>query len=461
MTPIWAWARRELAPASARRARARAPDRRERRGGPHDRRRRSAHRIGLRAVPGGEQHRRRPAAVRLRATDDSTTRSSTRSRADPDVEQAAPLYITVGVRRGDATTTSASSPGRTRRCSPRSTCPRILEGRRPDPSDPHEVADQPLHAGDLGVEVGDTVTVGTFAAEQFDERRRRLRGPRRARRSRSRSSGIARDPVRPRRSGVQRRSTAHRPSTRSTGRRRRLRAHHRDRRRPGPRPDGGRRPRRRRLRPRGGLRQRAARPGRQGRGRHRVLAVGLAAFAAVAGLARSWSSRAGPPPPDGARRADDLPASRDGVEPSASAPSRSRLSRRCPSSSPAPCSPSLLASRARRSMPIGQAAQAEPPGVDVDAARARVGALLLVAPARRDQRPARSHARRRRIGLAAVALAAARRPAASAARQRPLLARRASSASRWPSTRAQGRTRSRCGRRSSARRSGWRGRRGA
>ena len=47
--------------------------------------------------------------------------------------------------------------------------PRLLEGRRPDPSDPHEVLVNRFTQRSLDVEVGDTVTVSTFTAEQFGE----------------------------------------------------------------------------------------------------------------------------------------------------------------------------------------------------------------------------------------------------------------------------------------------------
>ena len=63
--------------------------------------------------------------------------------------------------------------------------PRLLEGRRPDPSDPHEVLINRFTQRSLDVEVGDTVTVSTFTAGAV--RRGRLRTRRRARRSRSRS----------------------------------------------------------------------------------------------------------------------------------------------------------------------------------------------------------------------------------------------------------------------------------
>ena len=59
--------------------------------------------------------------------------------------------------------------------------PRILEGRRPDPSNPHEALINRFTQKNLGVDVGDTVSIQTFGPEQFgmdDDASNRRRAPR-------------------------------------------------------------------------------------------------------------------------------------------------------------------------------------------------------------------------------------------------------------------------------------------
>ncbi len=87
-------------------------------------------------------------------------------RRHPDVEVATPVYFTIGFSANTGYDLLVlSSPDRAQfRDIDRA---RLLEGRRPDPDDPHEVMITPFIADILGVDVGDTLTMGTFSAEQF------------------------------------------------------------------------------------------------------------------------------------------------------------------------------------------------------------------------------------------------------------------------------------------------------
>jgi ABC-type lipoprotein release transport system permease subunit len=87
-------------------------------------------------------------------------------RADPAVERAVPLFITVGFSEAsdyDLAVFAGPDPALYSEID----VPRILEGRRPDPAEPHEVLVNRFTQENLGVKVGDTVTIGTFTAEQF------------------------------------------------------------------------------------------------------------------------------------------------------------------------------------------------------------------------------------------------------------------------------------------------------
>ena len=220
MTPIWAWARRELDPSPPRRGGARAAHRRQRRGRAHD---------------------ARPALAAVHPPTTASSRPATRPTSS----------CSTGPRR--AARTRPSTPRSSRLCEPippwtrpcRSTSPwpsprrrdydlgifagpdpalfteidepRILEGRRPDPSDPHEVLINRFTQENLGVEVGDTVTVQTFSAEQFGARTTFAApaGPTIP----MEIVGHRGDCVRPGRPGVQWLLRHRRPSTRSTGER--------------------------------------------------------------------------------------------------------------------------------------------------------------------------------------------------------------------------------------------------
>ena len=87
-------------------------------------------------------------------------------RADPDVREAAPVFVTVAFADGieyDLGIFASPDPALFRDLEK----PRIVEGRLPDPSEPYEVIVNPFTQEQLGVEPGDVVTVGTFSAEQF------------------------------------------------------------------------------------------------------------------------------------------------------------------------------------------------------------------------------------------------------------------------------------------------------
>ncbi|MET0903738.1 MAG: ABC transporter permease [Acidimicrobiales bacterium] len=87
-------------------------------------------------------------------------------RADPAVDQAVPLYITVAFAEEtdyDLGIFAGPDPALYTEIDE----PRLLEGRRPDPSDPHEVLINRFTQENLGVDVGDTVSIQTFSARQF------------------------------------------------------------------------------------------------------------------------------------------------------------------------------------------------------------------------------------------------------------------------------------------------------
>lgn len=91
-------------------------------------------------------------------------------REHPDVIEAAQLQFTQGFAEGselDLMVVSGPDPAL---FSERLDRPRLLEGRRADPSSPHEVLLSRFLQQDLGVEVGDTVTLQTFTADtDFEE----------------------------------------------------------------------------------------------------------------------------------------------------------------------------------------------------------------------------------------------------------------------------------------------------
>ena len=88
--------------------------------------------------------------------------------ADPAVERVEPLYITFGFVEGSGYDLGIFAGGEEGLLS-ETDVPRLLEGRRPDPADPHEVLANPFTQKVLGLEVGDTVTVGTFGPDQITE----------------------------------------------------------------------------------------------------------------------------------------------------------------------------------------------------------------------------------------------------------------------------------------------------
>lgn len=87
-------------------------------------------------------------------------------RRHPDVDAAAPLYLTVAFSEDSAYDLGifASPEPELFRDLDR---PRVLEGRLPDPAAAGEVLVNRFTQDVLGVQVGDTVSVGTFSAEQF------------------------------------------------------------------------------------------------------------------------------------------------------------------------------------------------------------------------------------------------------------------------------------------------------
>jgi ABC-type lipoprotein release transport system permease subunit len=88
-------------------------------------------------------------------------------RHHPDVEVATPVYFTIGFSEDtgyDLLVLSSPDAAQFRDIDRA----RLLEGRRPDPQNAHEVIVTPFIADILGVDVGDTVTIGTFSAEQFE-----------------------------------------------------------------------------------------------------------------------------------------------------------------------------------------------------------------------------------------------------------------------------------------------------
>ena len=105
-------------------------------------------------------------------------------RADPAVEAAAPLYITVAFAEEtdyDLGIFAGPDPALFTEIDE----PRLLEGRRPDPSEPHEVLINRFTQRNLGVEVGDTVPSGR--SRPSSSAPRTTSRARRAGRSRSRS----------------------------------------------------------------------------------------------------------------------------------------------------------------------------------------------------------------------------------------------------------------------------------
>jgi ABC-type lipoprotein release transport system permease subunit len=87
-------------------------------------------------------------------------------RASPDVELAVPFYITVGFSADsdyDVGIYASPDPALFRDIDR----PRIVDGRAPDPAAADELLVNPFTREKLGLQVGDTVRIGTFSAEQF------------------------------------------------------------------------------------------------------------------------------------------------------------------------------------------------------------------------------------------------------------------------------------------------------
>jgi ABC-type lipoprotein release transport system permease subunit len=85
----------------------------------------------------------------------------------PDVVTAAPIQFTIAfsdVTEYDLLVLSGPDPAEFRDVDR----PRLLDGRRPDPSSAEEVLFTPFLRDIVHAEVGDTVSLGTFTAEQFD-----------------------------------------------------------------------------------------------------------------------------------------------------------------------------------------------------------------------------------------------------------------------------------------------------
>ena len=169
MTPIWAWARRELT--RHRRAAVAlvlligvsgavvltSAGGARRSASAYDRFLEASHTADVQLQYGTAEGRHDPAldAEVLEAL-----------RADPAVAKAVPLYITVAFAAEtdyDLGIFAGPDPALYTQIDQ----PRILEGRRPDPSDPHEALINRFTQENLGVDVGDTVSIHTFGAEQF------------------------------------------------------------------------------------------------------------------------------------------------------------------------------------------------------------------------------------------------------------------------------------------------------
>lgn len=101
------------------------------------------------------------------ATNDIDDKVLEALRRHPDVETVAPAYITVAFSEdSDYDLLLLASPGpELFRDVDR---PRVLEGRLPDPAAADEILVTRFAKNSLGVRVGDIMTVGTFGAEQFD-----------------------------------------------------------------------------------------------------------------------------------------------------------------------------------------------------------------------------------------------------------------------------------------------------
>ena len=212
--------------AAPRRAGARAPHRHERRRRAHGGGRRPPH--GLAFERFLEASNTADVQVAVLSNEDRRRRRgrSTALQADPAVEHAAPVYMTVGLHRGHRVRPRRSSPVPIHPlfaeiddpADPRGTAART-------PSDPHEVLVNRVHAaGCSASRPGDTVTVGTFSAEQLggdEDVFAEPAGPAHpARGDRHREHGL-----RPRRPGVHRVLRDARVPRGVLGRGRRLRAH--------------------------------------------------------------------------------------------------------------------------------------------------------------------------------------------------------------------------------------------
>ena len=438
MTPIWAWARRELRPASPRRARARAPHRRERRGGPHHRRRGPPD--ADRRSSGSSRRATPPTCSCSTSTDGGRRRRrcSTALRADPDGGAGRARVHHRRLRRGERV-----RPRRLRRAGPgalhrdrRAPDPR---GAAPDPVGPPRGAGQPLHRRAPRRRASATPSRSAPSrAEQFDARTSSTApaGPTIP----LEITGIARDRVRPRRPGVQRRSSARPPSTRSTGARWAASGRRRDRhRRPAHDP--------------GAVVERVISDFEL---EEVFVSEQLDQTAKVADGTGSWRSACRPSPrwpalaalvagarpcTAGWRRpADDLPsAARLGLT-RTRVHDRRLVLRSCRSSWSVPGSPCVLAIAGSAADADRPGPTAEPdPGVDVDALVLGLGALLLVA---RPRGHAPRSARCAPPGSAwhAIDSCAGRRPTASLLASGRFSPVEPARAWRWPSTRARAAT---------------------
>ena len=88
--------------------------------------------------------------------------------ADPQVEQAVPMFITFVLAEGSDYDLGVIA-GPSEDLYETIDVPRVLEGRRPDPSNPHEVLVNRFTQDALDLEVGDTITVASFGRDQITE----------------------------------------------------------------------------------------------------------------------------------------------------------------------------------------------------------------------------------------------------------------------------------------------------
>ena len=125
-----------------------------------------------------EQSRAATHRLQYSSTDDIDDEVLRRLRADPQVEAAVPLYFTVALSEEseyDIGIVSSPDPALLREVDR----PRLIEGRLPAIDAPDEVIINEFLQRGMAVDVGDTISLPTFSAEQLAEQRfgEELAGP--------------------------------------------------------------------------------------------------------------------------------------------------------------------------------------------------------------------------------------------------------------------------------------------